>query len=472
MEERIITSIGIELVVKLAKSIRSVIVVIKYSEFITERAASFKQLMKTLSKLFRDKSEVAFSTLFIITDTPIDITRANIIDMIDAEIKQEKLDGKKQWLEKFKAVKASKAKDEEMKGIIKRLEILELMRCHSDNVITIDVLGQKSRHEILTWLNDNRRISLREDSFNFTEQSFERVEFNGLIFSIVARGIHLYRHKIRIEESIWGYEEQVKIFRTKINAFENNLDIKTLQEMTVNELSKLESKIRELEILIGNVSLIEDSITSIQKLENKMTDIQKQLADIHAKTNIVLFKEDHVNEPRSMFWFLWPFGWTEKKFLFNNSKVPFKDVVVSQQNGKFIDTVDKRNDGYYSNTYQSSYNKIGIADALVYVEERHLPDNQERIKLLTEEFDQTNKALTKLRTMAKNNSVENFVDLQTEIKKLKEELATVQQQIKNEEAIFLAIGNIIKLMDLKQPLIIEFLDLQTQLTSQNQNIMN
>lgn len=457
IEKRIMTTIGPEMVVDLADRIESVIVVIKSSEFDAVRAGGFINLMDTLTRLFKNTAEIANSLFFVITadsasDVPPDPKTATkrFFERIDAIYMQEMLK-----IQKFRtamrmrsvigttvttgrttARTSNESSDsEEAYAISKKIEIMGLMRANRRNLLFINPLDSgQCRQHILTWLHSPSRVVIDKSAFNFSEYNKDRKLFDGLMIEVAAKSLALLKRRDRLIKHI--YAEEARIAYT--------MRVEPLNEEAL-KLQRIEEALKAMEEDHGIALLEEEEITTLKKVIEKLTLRIQALKNNKTPSP---FLKDSVNESR--YWF-WPFGWTKKVFDFSYPKVPFSSCNPTQQNGAFSDKQENLTKGQYHIVYKSDFYKTGIAEVVIYVEERHKPETQGLISSLEQELKDCEDALTHKRALAKLGVEQSFQALQ----KSKEELAALEHSI-NQDPMIEVVAKITGIIKFSQALILEF----------------
>jgi len=304
LEERICTSVSIEMAVKLAKSIKGIIIVLEITTLQTVRGKLFKELSKILSILFKDPVEIFSSVQFLITnidrseyanDSKEDV-KEFIIEMLEehfktvmgdiSEIKEkynvrnydeiiDRIENKFQnGIQNDESKKLCEEEKEKAAQLLKEVATVKLMLSVPQNIIVADFLdkGQTRDNVVNNLLTSSEITSAR---FNFEKHySAERRKFDELLGKISSQFSSLLTKK----ESLPSKKEMcLSTIKTYLN------DIETSEKEIMSLNSRLEEATIDIQKNKEEINLAELAIQSNKDKIKELLGKQEMLQAIKSQ---------------------------------------------------------------------------------------------------------------------------------------------------------------------------------------------
>lgn len=363
LEERICASISTQMAINKASSVK-VMVVIDNNSFRVDRAASFRKLSNTLSKLFSrldhfDQQE-EFPFLFVINKADPWVEAAHVVADIREIISAEdttiatmlsRVQGR------FRSLDSERRR--EIQNTRTMLGFLNFMlQGGESNIHVIDVFDtphhlQSSRQEIETALSS--LPSIGKESFNFERYDDMRVKFNEVIYKIIEDSTGILKEKREIPQRIRYYDRAAADANRRVDFYVTQLATGNFS-ISINR-----DRIQEL------TTAMERSEAQRQGLEGRIQGLNR--------IDAVKYWEDSINEER--FRILWlfsnPFSWSEKEFRYTG--IPFMHSQESAYDtGRFLNKAENPATGAYSSRYESNRGSDGRAKVEIFIPFNQSPD--------------------------------------------------------------------------------------------------
>lgn len=446
-ERKIAISLNREYMINVAENIKGIIVVIPISALSTSgRGKEFKELIDTITKLFKDVSQVSSSILFVITkakkNAKVEGVVKKVSEILDTETnnyvakfqkafsdaKEKSYEYLKSWFKQKELTSSpsSEESNEDNEVLSKSLYLFELMKTNPGNIIIGDIFDDggkgsvrdKIAEKILTF----KPISKMEFIFNKYEK--DRMLFEEAIYRGTSIAISLIEKKISNDESVEYIKKQIKNTQENLDFCANQ--IFHLQKPLGEDAQKeIESEIETLEKKISKFTeVIQISQKDIETLQLKINSYQSELKKLDCDTPIIYW-EDQVNDPRSGFFFL--LGKTKRSFNYYQ-KIPFThvDEKYTHGHGKLIRNSYKPEQGIYQSFYESNRGDDGVASVKLYVKTKDEPKNVIRIQYLKEEIIEKQKRIDDLKIT--NTAITEDIEELMELKGRKEAVLTGQKK--------------------------------------------
>lgn len=316
LEDRICTSVSLELAVKLARSIRGVIVVIEAPTLTTVRGELFRKLSEVLSILFKDPSNVYSSVQFVftkidkVTDYVIDLNndkkeiKKSIIGTIEEHYntilkKIDEINSRYQTSSMRKIVEAIEKKfsnspkdknskkqyeadKNEVEQLVKEIMIVKLMMTISENIIVSDFLDRgETRNDMIDRLFNSSEV--KSDQFNFENHySKERRKFDEFLGEISAKFSHLMAIKENFPAIKDGLENEIKDLLKKIS--DSGESIRNLETKIHETRPDIENQTEEVKAISDKLIENEKTIKQLELKKEQLLLVKKQ-TDIQNKTD-------------------------------------------------------------------------------------------------------------------------------------------------------------------------------------------
>ncbi len=393
-EERIAVAINMELAMKSARTAR-IAVTVKYEDLTARRGAVLTDLSKLLSKIFSRPSEAVSSIIWIITNTPKETTKEDIIDTL-TNVEDGYLATLKRGLTNIentirnvlkgqiltaitnfgKAATGAEQFIEEARQNGRQQEIIEAM-ANPDNLFLINVLTDESRNEILKSIKSKRGI--HPDQFNFDGDD-DRLKFKTFIHTYTDEALKLFSEKERVVREIEDSKRLLEQNRIRLSSYEATKNAAD-QKAALQTLQSEWFESYQLDITTNR--------RRIDKMEAEQTKLRKELAELDTDEEVVLwtssFAEDNTR------WFSYtnhPFNYNDEPFELPVKKIVEEGVLSKEQ-------VDSKA-GIYKATLTTGYHEKAKAKIELVTKKKKKRDNALRISQIKAELKQLEEEVERL----------------------------------------------------------------------------
>lgn len=444
--ESINTQIGIQLA---ENNVRAIMVIIDDRSLFEGKAFSVRHLSETLSKLFRSVEEIAPSILFCITKPQplpsgglreashvlyrikkVIQTEKDKIEAIENSLGMKITDLLKIFSEEKnlpeERSKGLAERKEELEDIYARLYVLELMQQNEENVL---VLNARDNGESRTSVTNRLRYLVETTKpisishFNFSSYDETRTKFNEAIFDIASSGKKTIEDKLRLSPDLGKLKNEIK---QKIDSIKNcESEMMKLSSTSVViasddlEIQKI-SESEKLQKLEDEIKLKKDETTILDK-EKK--EFEKQKAEIDTD-ELIQYGHAAVREPISpllkiLLFFIGryfeyegiPFDKVTVAYYGHSKLNSFDELIYKPEKGLLkvrlyretflVDLFNKQSEVEY--IYVSDEERLIaakkerlVADMIVFVQKRNLPDNKKLIQDIDEKLKNYPEKIKKL----------------------------------------------------------------------------
>ncbi len=390
-EHGVCVSVCTEMAIKMANSIRSIVVVIDFEELTAGRGAGFSELSKTLSKLLNDMESISESVFFIINKIPVNCDKSRIEksiknNLIPRFIKQFKdnlterqglanrmYEGIRGWVSQSQIRNIDVEKEKEIRDFEDGLKFFEFMNKHLDNIMLGDLLDNGHTRDSLV-----KKIvaapAIPVNIFNFTRYDVSRTGFNQLVYDISDDGARILRDLESVPARMSIVQQRIENSRERAEYY--NTDLRRLESGEINKddhaerLKTLQSRLRKHNELIASYNV------SISNIDDSINALRLERGNLDSADPVVYHYENMKENRELLGHFL---SWTDKKF--NYDGIPFVKVHKSHNTtqGDFCEEKKDESNGKYSVRYVSKRGHGSSAEVTIYVEKRCLSDNKQRI---------------------------------------------------------------------------------------------
>lgn len=458
-EETICASITMEMSVKAAKAIGSILVVIDYYSIDTDRGESLKKISDILGTLLKNPQAAIGSLLFLINKTPSDISHADVVAKIFDLIRagEKRLEAIYQTLDKINLQECKgdyetqliKSSAIELDSLLRILRVLKLMHTDANtNLFLIDIFDNG---ETRSQLNENlKRISIIDkEQFDFDHYSYLKTTFMNGIEEMTMDACQLFEKKQALSIQIKSYLDEIKSIEQRLGFYQGGL----------REIFNQTSDLIQLPVVINNlekqISALNnrkyESNSDISTLKISESKNEEELQSLNVSTP-VLYWQNHIQKDASIVSYLeggakllgglaggilagsgapyatpvavkavpivsslfaktikWVMNNAYEGKLIQYKDIPFVSVDRRCENGIFTSEMSSQIKGEYSVTYKPN-DRFGkqFAKIEIYVETKKIPINVKRIKLLED-------------TIEKNKEEQKYI--QNKIKILESEIS-------------------------------------------------
>jgi len=406
LEETVMESVGTELVIRHARRIKGMMILMEYNDIASSRSVNLQNLLKTLMALFKDPFSMLTSSRIIITKIPRGEPREDLLKEVIAYLRRFKLDceSKRQELkQKPPGATSPVGLTAEDYGIL--ATYLKAVEDAADNIILVNPLDQgESRDEIINAINGIKppkrglaRVkaaipglggtdstasehSITIDDFNFHDYDDNRPKFNEAIYYFSCDGMQVMQAIQILAEKLAA--AQGDIIDAERRSESEKILIQNLQQPIVNEQARSVQQKASIEVWENTQKQNNEIITAkealILKLESKQTNLQKELGEINVATNLLHYR-DSINESMS-FWKI--ISWRSKQFSTTAPDgVTFSKIKKNLKNGQW----EGEEGGEGKSSFKVKYQSIrkpqpAYAQVKAYIETRCEPGNAARIK--------------------------------------------------------------------------------------------
>lgn len=179
LESGVCTSINTRSAIKLARSIKSIMVVIDINSFYSERSYGIKKLGRTLGTLLKNPKNQADSICFVITKNESRKT----ITHIKAKIEELIQSSSKRYTELLNNSNLDEDGVNEKNEIDGMLKIFDLMKNNPKNIFLADIFTGNTKNQIENFINASRIVS--KDQFAYVPRDEAYVQFEEIMFSVM-----------------------------------------------------------------------------------------------------------------------------------------------------------------------------------------------------------------------------------------------------------------------------------------------
>ncbi len=448
-----LNSLGIELMIESAKNIPAVVVVVSYSEIEAGRGALLIDLVKTLNKFFKDPEGIAESLLFVVTKAP-NLSVDAVLGEINTLLESRKLEDRASiddFRKKYSSAKLGAVETKELNDLRTNDQILAVLDIISKykNLIVVDVLNNKSRQEIESWIISRKKGTLTADNFAFESYDESRVNFNDLMIKIASEGVSLLQKEKAYQEQIL---EKEKIKEGK--------GIERAPSLKDEKMLGIEKKVKALEQELNKNLMSQDDE---QQLE--IAQLERRIRLLENSDRVVPYWDKDLRTKLSFWQRFFPWSWIEEIVRYEDKNVPYEKVVLTQDNGSFRVEVDDPEKGMYRAVYQSDFHTSAAAKVEVHVQEKDSPQGKEMVKRLKEELSSKKSALAQ-RVQEVADSIE---EIEKQIDKLSNELSDITGRINTAQELFNKVRTISTVLKHKHPFNTEIITTFIQLLDTRQN---
>lgn len=284
-EKAVITAINTRKAIKLAKSIKSIMVVIDYNSFITDKGEGIKILSKTLGGLLRNPSDIEKSVSFIITKAKSNATvrsvqkrASNLLSAYENQYRNLSTPNKNE------STSTNKVKEKE--EIISAISLMNLIKNNPENIILINVNNSSSREKIHNLILGSKKIN--KENFSLIPQDKIYKKFEDVLFNITEKHTYLINLLSSHEKSIEDYQQQ--LIRYQKNALEFK---KVIAESDLKK-SNLASQLG-----LTQTTAIKEMLAEDQKLTDNQMKLhgkglkENQISIDHIESDIKKYRDQH-----------------------------------------------------------------------------------------------------------------------------------------------------------------------------------
>jgi GTP-binding protein EngB required for normal cell division len=253
--ERIVASLGTEMLVKYSGNCVAIVLVIEASSIMGGSAKGFNQVAGTLSRLLKhrnlsgvsktttstsktsEKEEQKSSIIFVITKTGKGFTHEELFGYI-----QKLHDTAKEKIEMLiKKQSCSKTDQEQLEQYGYLLPFLKLMLALPENVIIEDPRDFSSQEIILNCIRRAKEIP--KEAFDFQNYDPRRQEFNELLNKMIANRLSYLNRAMELLKSIKEDRSTIERYQEEIQQLEKA----KLDENRTNNLKQMEELRQEID---------------------------------------------------------------------------------------------------------------------------------------------------------------------------------------------------------------------------------
>ncbi|EDV23700.1 uncharacterized protein TRIADDRAFT_57163 [Trichoplax adhaerens] len=444
--DTIVTSISMELTIRIAKQVKGIVILMDATEFLSSRLTALGPLMKILIKLFRDPVEMLKYSV-------IGVTKLDQIKGGKTRAKKITLQGlnkiKEECRRRIKTLETEKRERDGTDLIISEYKVMEEFTSavlgRKDDIMFIDILDDGDSKQLVTdricairSRTEAQTDQLPHDTspppiststsnaqqdalplplitiadFNFEDYDINRTSFNKAIYDLAGEGNQLIG-------AITGVTDQLK---RAIDLWNDNKKRMTSMKRLRSELDSYVSASEVPTKLINTWSeMLEENEQSIQSEKRKMQSVNDQLKKFKQELNeintdkpVIFAEKKYIKKEQY---------WTYHEVLFDfdteDERTPIVDIDQRIGSGRWCSTTDERRRGRYKTWYQSGWWKSGDATMTVYIASKHDTGNRRRIKDLRVEISRCKESFDEL-----NDNV-------LELKKSKERISSNITSVKN-----------------------------------------
>lgn len=416
-EAQVCVSVATEMLVRHAKQIASLMVVIDYNLITTNRGEGLKGLAIILGNLLKNPKKIADSMVFVITKFPIKQKKADLRKKIEEilqaqDIKSAKLqeDFKKLneeaelgWIDE-KAITQGR---NTVNDIQRMMMILQLMLNNFDtHLFIVNVFDKgESRLQIAETILKVKPIDKRQ--FDFGRYDPVRMRFNQFLTNTITEGL---RHALKLREipfQLKRNEMQSAEAKERIDFY--NQQIRLLYEQKSQELQQQPIAIENL--LVKRRNLIETQKRIEEEAKEQKTECDQNIEQLNLlnKTNPELYWQQSIDEDYSFLsnsidfithlLHLHPVAGMAAKavtfagkslvnYLYEGERfyyegVPFVQTRLEKSSGEFCSEISQPKEGKFFIVYKGDFFGKREASVKIFVEKRLIPDNKCQIDLLS-----------------------------------------------------------------------------------------
>lgn len=370
-EEKVFTSINMQLAIESAKSVCSIIVVIDIKSLETDKASGMRNLAKTLSLLLKKSFDFSKSVLFVITKTSelseqdIDVQIGDIYSALEKSLKSSK-------------------EGEEQDNLRNELNIIKLVQKSSKIIIDVfdNFTSQKKIFEAL------RKLKFIDKSiFAFSGFEESRVKFGHVINEVAEQASIALSDKIEIPKVITELQGQIETTTKQMSRLTKQKELHQL--ITKLNNGEKESEIQDVRLNIEEIGIKADRCElAIKTYREEIKQLRNQLewldtSDINLENPY--WKEETQQEAiGDFFQYIASYFrlWTTKDFQYHDVPFDRKDVVETCLDGKIDVVKESPETGDYQAIYRSDLFKTGFASVSIFLQRRDIPANKVQIDLL------------------------------------------------------------------------------------------
>ena len=376
VSEEICGEISIEIAIKLANSIKAILIIINANELDAKRGECLSQLNHRLLKLFKNFDEIIQSIFFVFTKVDDnDITSEHLIQQIE-----QKIDDQVSLSSKKSQSMWSLSEISDRNSVVEKyMNMLKLMIANSKNFFIINYCNDNSRIEIIDRISQLSE-SIKESDFEFESNNDLHLRFNKFIFNISHEGTSLIDNRNELKKFIQHSKNELKRLNERIEFYKSELNIlnaESVSEKKIENSSNFEYS-GEFKMIISkiksNEAHKEAERTRLEPIINEMTQIERDLARL-SSNEVILYWKDSVLEKRlkmNIFGQTICFGRTNK--IFSYKDIEYERVEYYKENGTFEVKEDNKIQGRFKAVYVSNAKDDGVAWVKIYVKKKNKPD--------------------------------------------------------------------------------------------------
>lgn len=359
-EERICTSINTQLTMKMARSVRSILVVIDFSSFKTDRAKSIRALAKTLNQIVKDFETLGGSILFVITKAPT-AKKEGLMTLVGDIIKQEQKNYAKLTKNSESAVSGDVKLQKKLLDQKGKINVLKLMESFPENIFILDIEDKGLVRKAIEAKLSGMGI-LEKARFDFGKSDNTRIKFTQVLEETYADGIKLLNElkqaKFQVESCLRDMttstqasdiEKQMQQVIAKIDSGGDN---KSLSE----DIKKIEQHLQKLK------TNSTDYDAQIKKINDDLKKEKEEKEKIDSVEDVVIFEDSYKQQKGNWTWHQHIFGYS--------AGVKISRVDQKADGGKFYDEIRADDKGIYSVVFKSDYWSPCSATVKLYAKKR------------------------------------------------------------------------------------------------------
>lgn len=410
-EFSVCASITLETMVKSAKKISAILVIIDFNTIQTQRGEGLKILSHILGRFLKNPEVISESILFLINKASLEeTTKKRLSDKINnlIEYEEKKLNKIKLKFERVKSAGEKILEEDfnQLHQIQQMLSVMRLMQSHfDDNVIFINVFDQgQNRLKIVQRIKQIPDI--HSELFDFNQYDSARLQFMQAMSHIMLEAVTASSTREALYLQIENLQNNEKETSEKINSYQQS--IKMLYEEILSAIQNPIAVAEQQAILKKNLLLQQVLNASQQNLLDEQNHLQAELEHLAEATPISYWR-DAVDSSAFMLsdsmlllakkygvdWLLQLdeslYKQIDEGKRFHYQGIPFVKAELQHTGGIFLDEYSCPEQGIYSVLYKGSLFEKAAASVTIFVKKCDLPENKNKIEILRSKLNQNNK---------------------------------------------------------------------------------
>ena len=377
-EVKIINTIATQMVIEKSRSIKAIMVVIDWPSVESGVGQNFRDLGKTLGKMFGRKLDEA-PFLFVVNKGE-DITVEDFLAASDEIIKDS-------TNESTKLLERKTRSSNEDKRLSELHDILKILRLMNTNNVKIADIFDSTENNCQMIESSLSKINVKIEEFKFADDDMLS-KFNIVMDDMLIDNLK----RLKRLEGIYNESKEID---DEINQIEENISDLKEREISLDG-EEIEDKVKDLEEKERILKAEENEIT------DEITKLLIERMELIENDSLIDYYKDSVSETRKgVFGVL---GQTRKEFSYKG--ISFDEIVEDPPDSElFKERFVDAEHGEYRSVYTSHYGSDGVASITIRIKKNESPATKETISFIdrqvTEKSSERRKIIVNREEIAK-----------------------------------------------------------------------